>query len=162
MKKRYLFILALLIFLLQTTFFQLFRIMGVVPNLLLISIVISVLILDNREGIYLAVFFGLLQDIFASKAIGISILIYLIISLVLYSIKEVFLSDYKLSAILSVFISTISYHLLYYSISILLRDTTRSFHYIVEIGFLEAMYNTVVIYVFYGFVFNHIKGYEIR
>ena len=162
MKKRYLFILALLISLVQITLAQQIRAFGIIPNLILITIVMAVLIFDGLEGIYLAVIFGLLQDILASKALGISILIYMLIAAILYSIKEFLLNDYKLSALLGIFFSTILYHSMLYLMSVLLRDTTRTFHYIVGIGLLEAIYNTLIMFVVYGFVFKHIKGHEIR
>jgi|LGOV01.1.fsa_nt_gb rod shape-determining protein MreD len=162
MKKRYLLILSLLIFLVQITFVQQIRVVGIVPNLILIMIVMSVLIFDDKEGIYLAIIFGLLQDILVSKALGISVLIYLIIAILLYSVKEFLLNDYKLSALLGIFFSTIFYHLMFNLICILLRDTTRTIQFIIEITLLETIYNTLIMFVVYGFVFKHIKGYEIR
>ncbi len=162
MKKRYLLILSLFVFLVQITFVQQIRIVGIVPNLILIMIVMSVLIFDDKEGIYLAIIFGLLQDILVSKALGISILIYLIIAILLYSVKDFLLNDYKLSALLGIFFSTIFYHLMFNLICILLRDTTRTIQFIIEITLLETIYNTLIMFVVYGFVFKHIKGYEIR
>ncbi|MCK5763413.1 MAG: rod shape-determining protein MreD [Clostridiales bacterium] len=162
MKKRYLLILSLFVFLVQITLVQQIRVVGIVPNLILIMIVMSVLIFDDKEGIYLAVTFGMLQDILVSKALGISILIYLIIAILLYSVKDFLLNDYKLSAVLGILFSTIFYHLMFNLICILLRDTTRTIQFMIEITLLETIYNTLIMFVVYGFVFKHIKGYEIR
>ena len=162
MKKRYLLILSLFVFLVQITLVQQIRVVGIVPNLILIMIVMSVLIFDDKEGIYLAVTFGMLQDILVSKALGISILIYLIIAILLYSVKDFLLNDYKLSAVLGILFSTIFYHLMFNLICILLRDTTRTILFMIEITLLETIYNTLIMFVVYGFVFKHIKGYEIR
>ena len=49
MKKRYLLILSLLVFLVQITLVQQIRVVGIVPNLILIMIVMSVLIFDDKE-----------------------------------------------------------------------------------------------------------------
>ncbi|MEA3424250.1 MAG: rod shape-determining protein MreD [Bacillota bacterium] len=162
MKKRYLLILSLLVFLVQITLAQQIRIVGIIPNLILIVIVMSVLIFDDKEGIYLAIAFGMLQDIFVSKALGIFILIYSIIAISLYSVKDFLLNDYKLSALLGIFFSTIFYHLMFSLICILLRDTTRTIQFIIEITLIETIYNTLIMFVVYGFVFKHTKGYEMR
>ncbi len=162
MKYRILIPLILLIYLIQTTFIPKWDILGIHPNLLIIAIVMTVLIFDNKEGFTIAIILGVLQDIFSSKALGINTLIYFLIALGIYVFKEIFFNDYRFSVIMATALATFIYHISYYGVSVLILDNTRTFLFAVQIGLYEALFNTIIVYLLYGVAFKSLKGYETR
>lgn len=162
MRKRILLAMVLLVFLLQTTVIPEIRIGGVHPNLVIMTLVVTLLIFDGKEGFIVAILSGLLQDVFLSKAIGINTLIYLLIALVLYRFKEVFFSENRMSVMIATALAGIFYHLAYYFVSVLILDSTRTFLYAVSTGVIESLVNLVMVYFFYGMLFRSLKGYPLN
>lgn len=162
MKKIYLLLVAVLVFIMQTTLIQQFRIFGVIPNSMLVLIVIFIFSFKKKEGIQLALFLGLLQDVMISKFIGINTIIYVLIAVGLYLFKEIFSNDQRLNIVIATVAATFFYHMLFGSISFLLADYTKTLSYILKIMIIEMIYNLVIAYIIYGFIFKMARGYDTK
>ena len=162
MKYRYIIPLAFIILIIQTTIISEIRIANTHPSLIIVAIVTMIFVSDKKEGIILAIYLGLLQDVFYSKAIGINTLIYFLIALAIYFYKDMFSSDYKTNAVVVTALSTMIFYGLYYLISVLVLDNTRTVIYVFMASISEALFNSVIVYLLYGIVFKYIKGYEAR
>jgi len=162
MKKRYLLLIAILVFIIQTTVIQQFRIFGVIPNSMLVLIVIFTFSFKKKEGIQIALFLGLLQDVIISKFVGINTIIYVLIAVLLYEFKEIFSNDQRLNIVIATVAATFFYHVLFGSISFLLADYTKTLSYVIEIMTKEIIYNLVIAYITYGFIFKMVRGYDTK
>lgn len=162
MKLRYVTLISILLFLLQTTLFQYFRIGGVIPNTSLIFIILMTVLYGKTEGLLSAVLLGSFQDIFLSKALCMNLLIYLAISACLILIDEkIFKNNY--TAPIIIFVSTtVIYNLMYGMFLFFMNDQlnyTRSF---LEIIPIEVVYNTIIGVFVYKKLFKRVFGYELR
>ena len=162
MKTRWVLLTGMITYILQTTIVPKIQIGGIHPNLLIMVLVIFILIFDENEGYQAAVLFGLLQDVMATKALGINTFIYLVIALTLYRFKEVFFSEYKISVMIAVAIAGFFYHMSYYTVSVYILDHTRTFLYALRTGTLESIINILMVYLLYGILFKSLKGYPLN
>ena len=72
-KYRYLFLIIVVNFILQSTLFQGLKINGVSANYTLVLVLIITIIFGIKEGLFTAIFAGLFADVFLSMAIGINL-----------------------------------------------------------------------------------------
>lgn len=161
MKTRYLFILSFIIFILHSTIFQFLRIYGVMPNISLIFIVVFSAIFPDKEGLILALFLGLFQDVFLSITLGINILIYVPIAYVIHTLEVSLFKDNFLTPIAFLFISTLFYYLAYFSFMYFL-DSNIVFEKFMVIAVKEAIYNIVIgLFVYSKFLMRE-HGFSLR
>ena len=140
---RYFIIVGIVIlnFLFQSTIFQYFSIMGVVPNTSLIIIVSFALLSGKRTGAILGLCIGLLQDIFFCDVIGVNTLIYFIIGyLIGLTNQKVFKENMFLPFAFTGF-ATVFYHIVYFFFMYFLS---------VDVQFVNIIKNIIIIEVFYN------------
>lgn len=153
MKFRYLIFIALFVYLLEGTFLQHIRVMGVMPNVALITVVVFALAYGEKEGYFLAVSMGMLQDISYSQAIGVNTLILgLVVWLISLLQTAVFEDNHLTSAVITCF-ATVLFHLTFYVLSFA-ADTRLDFALAPKIIMVEALYNAVLCF----FVFKLVHG----
>ncbi len=143
MKTRNLVLLSLIIFILHSTIFQFLRIYGIMPNISLIFIVVFSSIYPEKEGILLAMFLGLFQDVFLSITLGINLLIYVPIAYVIHTLEVSLFKDNILTPIIFLFASTLFYYLAFFSFMFFL-DGSIVFEKFMIIGIKESIYNIVI------------------
>ncbi len=143
MKNHEVIFAALLVFTLQTTMVSQLRIMGVIPNLILVVLLLMVLLLKDHSGLKFALMAGFLQDLFSAKALGTNMLVYLLITLFFYLFKEMYFGENRISVVAGVVIATILYHLIFFMTVIFLRDQYRSIGVVLSTAGLEAVYNSL-------------------
>ncbi|MEA1974754.1 MAG: rod shape-determining protein MreD [Bacillota bacterium] len=151
MKIKNVLILNLLIFFLQSTIMQYFRIVTIIPNLNLIIIVILVIYFDLTTTMIYAVVAGLLQDLFLSPYIGINIFIYLITSLTIINFESVFNKVSIISPIFLITIATSLYNLLFF-IFIKIMNLDYGIYRLFDIAIVEIILNMIWIMIIYKFV----------
>jgi rod shape-determining protein MreD len=162
MKTRLILLISVITYILQTTIVAHIQIGGIHPNLLIMVLVIFILIFDNNEGYYVAIIFGLLQDIMATKALGINTLIYVLIALTLYQFKEVFFSEFRVSVMIATAIAGFFYHMAYYTVSVFILDNTRTFLFAFSTGTIELLLNILIVYIIYPTLFKYLKGHPLN
>ncbi len=161
MKIRWLFLLALLTYILETSVFQMVRISGVMPNVSLVLVVTFCVVFGRREGMILGAFSGLLTDLFVTKVLGINFMLYLLIAWVIGSLEDSIFKDNFLTPIVLTAVSTIVYQAIYLGIFFLFRspfDDTRLF---MIVG-IEIVLNAIVGVFLYGWLFKRQYGYGLR
>lgn len=88
MRKGIFFIIVFILAIFEVTLLDSFKVFGVKPNLLLISIVIASLTFDFKQALGISVFAGILKDIFALNSFGINILLFPLSSFVVMKLSQ--------------------------------------------------------------------------
>lgn len=161
MKTRYIFLIALTNFILQSTWFQMFRIHGVLPNTSLILVVVFGALYGKREGLYMALFAGAFQDLFLSKVIFINLMIYVIVAWIIGSFEESLFKDNILTPFVITSVSTLSYHLIWLGVMYLFGSNVDS-NLVANVLVLETILNGVISILIYGNVLKRLYGYGLR
>lgn len=161
MKIRYIFIIALINFLFQSTWLQFVRIYGVMPNTSLILVVVFAALYNRKEALFMAGFAGVFQDLFLSKVLGIHFMIYMIVAGIIGSFEETFFKDNVLTPFLLMAVSTLCYHGIWLGIMSLLGSRINT--EVLGMNLLiETLENAVLGSILYGFVLKKIYGYGLR
>lgn len=161
MKTRTLLLLAFVIFILHSTVFQFLRIYGIMPNISLIFIVVFSAIFPEKEGLILALFLAIFQDVFLSMTLGINLLIYVPIALVIHMMEDSLFKDNFLTPVAFLGISTLFYYLAYFSFMYFLDGNVVFKPYMI-VGIKEMLYNIVVgVFVYSKFLMRE-YGFSLR
>jgi len=162
MKERYLLPLCILVFILQTTIFQSFRLFGVVPNLNVLMIILLTALLNRWIGIRGAVYLGILQDLFVSPALGLHTLVYVIIAVVISIFEDQVFRDNVIAVLLMIVASTLLYHGLFWVISYFMDMQMSLQDLLFKVLFVEGFYNLLLGYPLYHMLFKRLNGYNLR
>lgn len=161
MKTRYIFLIALLNFIFQSTWLQFFRINGVLPNTSLILVVVFGALFGKREGLYMALFAGAFQDVFLSKILCINLLIYTVVAWIIGSFEESLFKDNFLTPLVITGVSTLSYHMIWMGIMYIFRSNING-NLIVKVLIMETVLNGIISVFIYGNVLKRLYGYGLR
>lgn len=133
-------ILVLLFFCLQTGFFEWISLGGIVPNLLIVLVVSTGLINEEKQGMLCGFFSGLLVDIFFMNVIGYHALVYCYIGYVSGLMhKHFFFKDVRLPAFMIAGADFVQ-SLLYYILFFLLNGEFDFGYYLLHVIFAELIY----------------------
>ena len=148
-RKIVVFLIILISFLLQCTFFQWLALGGISPNLLLVVTSSFGFMRGRKEGMWIGFFSGLLLDLFFGSVIGFYALVYAYIGYVNgFFRKRFFPDDIKLPLIL-ISASDLSYNMLVYFFLFFLRGRFRFGYYFLHIMLPELVYTILVTIVLY-------------
>ena len=137
-------ILIWVCFLLQSTLFQTLDFSGITPNLLIVLTAAFGFMRNEKEGLIIGFFCGLLCDIFYGDVIGFYALVYMYIGYLNGKFSGVFYpEDIKLPMALIV-VSDLSYGMMCYISLFLLRGRLDFPFYFLNIILPEMVYTTVV------------------
>lgn len=155
MKKTLAIFILILIFLIsyfiQSNFFSWFTIAGIKPNIFIILVLCIGLYAGRRVGSILGIVFGLLLDIFVGKQIGISGILLGVVGFTGGNLDKNFSKDSKITIILMCIGATIAYEFINYIILILMYKMEFEVLAITKIALIEAVYNSILIIIFYPF-----------
>lgn len=159
-RKIVLFVIIVLCFLLQSTFFQTFSFAGISPNLLVIVVSSFGFMRGRKEGMFVGFFCGLLVDIFFGFYLGIYALIYMYIGYVngIFQ-KRFYPDDIKLPMVL-IGASDLSFNLLIYLMMFLLRGRFQFWFYLKTIILPEFIYTMVITIFLYYLLLKINQGLE--
>jgi len=161
MKTRYIFLIALINFIFQSTWLQFFRLNGVLPNTSLILVVVFGALYGKKEGLYMALFAGVFQDLFLSKVLGVNLLIYVIVAWIIGSFEESLFKDNFLTPLVLTAVSTLSYHAIWLGIMYIFRSSI-DYNLMTRVLILETIINGIISIFLYGNVLKRIYGYGLR
>ncbi len=110
MKDRYIILIAVLMVIFQTTLMQIFRIYGIMPNLILLWVVISAVLYPPVTSIKIAVYSGIILDIMSSKALAVHLSIFLVIVLVITWIEDKIFKENYVTPVVLIIAATVFYY----------------------------------------------------
>lgn len=162
MKTRYMILIALVNFILQTTLAPYIRIYGIAPNTALVLTVVIAMLGGMGKGLTFGLAAGIMQDLFFSKALGIHTLIYGLLALGVGLIENKLFKDNRLTPTVLIVGATLFFYLITYS-TLYLADEANSISFLLAHLFpWEALYNTGICLLFYHRVFSRIYGYGLN
>ena len=142
-------IVFLLIYILQSNFFNWFNIGGIMPNLFVVLVLFLGLFAGKRVGISLGIIFGIIIDILSSKTIGISAIMLGIIGFLGGYFDKNFSKDSRITIMIMVFGSTFLYEIGYYVITTIIQGNSLEILNFFKIVFIEMIYNTILTIILY-------------
>ena len=136
-------------FLLQSCVFTYMKLGNVIPNLLVLLVCVYGFFYDEKTGAICGFFAGLLMDIFFGDMLGLNALIIMFIGYINGGFSGLFYAeDIRLPMIL-ITLSDISYGLMYYIFSFLMRGKLGLGYYIMNIILPEVFYTLMVSLIIY-------------
>ncbi len=153
-------VIGFLTFVLSTTFFQLFRISGVVFNAGIILVVCTAALWGIKESLISTLTYAVLVDLFASRMLGINFLIYLLLIFVIYKFSEEFYTNSFLLPVILLIGSTVIFHTVYAFFMLVFRALIPMSDLFPRI-LMELLYNSAVGFMCYYLVFYLKKGFAL-
>ncbi len=148
-KRLWMFCFVALCFILQNTVLKIFELGAVSPNILLIITASFGFIGGRKEGMYIGVLCGLLNDIFYGQLFGYYTLLYTLIGYANGFFHAVFYDlDIKQPMFL-IALSDLAYGLIQYFFQFLLRGKFDFGFYFTNVIIPEFLYTVVLILIFY-------------
>ena len=142
-------IVFLIIYLLQSNFFNWFTIAGVKPNLFIILVVIIGLFAGKRMGIIFGIIFGLLIDIYIRNTIGISAVTLGILGYIAGYLDKNFSKDSKLTIMIIISVATFIFELVIYISAGLVNNSVITLIPFFKILGIEVLYNIILVILLY-------------
>jgi len=137
-------ILVFLFFLLQCSLFQMFSVKGIVPNVLVILVAACGFMQGERSGIFVGFFCGLLMDIFFFDIIGFYALLYMYIGFMNGLFRNIFYPDDIKLPLVMITMSDITYSLVVYLFTYLLRSRFHFGFYFLHVLLPELAYTLLI------------------
>lgn len=144
-------------FFLSSTFFQYFRIFGVIFNAGVVMTTLFALCSDKKNTLASAAVYGSLVDLYASRLLGINLLIYLVIAISMLHLAATLYKESVTLPYLLFFLSTAVYHIIYIFIMILFRIQLSPSE-LAGVFFLESIYNILIGIGIYYLIMKTAKG----
>lgn len=129
---------------LQPTIVPYFDIFDVVPNTSLIIVVIIAILNGKKTGAICGLVIGLLQDIMFGVPIGINPFIYFFAGYLIGMAENVLSKESIIFPIIMTILSTIGYHILYYTFTFFLGYEISFVHLMKNVVIIETIYNTLL------------------
>nr|WP_315022181.1 rod shape-determining protein MreD [uncultured Aminipila sp.] len=159
MKMRFAVIIFLVAFLLQGTVLNLFSINGATPNLVLCLVIIFSFLYEDNNGLVLGVVFGLLIDTCMAQYVGVSAFCYLIVSLIVISLRETINKENIASIIIVSVGVTLIFNFIYFVINACF-GSTYSLLYWLKLQPIYIIYNSAVIFILYLIFIKKVVKYR--
>ncbi len=103
--KYWIYLLTIIILgILQLTFLDYFKVFGIKPDLLLISVVIASLVFEFKWAFILSLFAGLFKDVFSATTFGINTLLFPLWSFLIARLNKEITIDYNFIRMALIFI----------------------------------------------------------
>lgn len=160
MKKVYIFIFAIINFIMMSTVLQQFRFFGVQANFIIVFSMIFAL-LSKRENAYIfAVVSGLLQDTFLSKVLFVNTILYMGLVYLTVRFSSVMFKGNDLTPLFITAFATILYNVALYIIMFLLQSAVP-LDLILNKVIIEIILNSIIELLLYRVLFKNIFGYKL-
>ncbi len=150
------------IIILQMTVFQLVRIFGVVPNIMLIWLVICAVIFSRQTSFKVALLSGFLSDVLFGKGVGVHIAIYVVVVIFIASLEEKIFKDNYITPVILLVMATAYYHLVFLIVHYFSTGNFVLFPRLFTIVLPEILYNLCVGVALYVLAFRIAEGYQMR
>ncbi len=143
MKLRYMFLIFLGAFLIQSTLLNQLSLFGVTPNLMLCLVMLFSFWFEGYGAMSMGILFGLLQDLCFGKLMGIAAICYFLLSLGIWLTKHLLYRDNILSVFFLTLVGTCAYELMYWALHVTMGGTAHIL-YMLSILPLLIIYNCIV------------------
>lgn len=160
MKTRYVILLSFLSYILMSTVFQIVRINDALPNLCIILSIVFATLYSEKEAYVFAMVYGIMQDVFLGKVLGVNLLLYLIIVYVVSRAESILFKGNYLTPVFLVFMATGFYHIGVYFFMFFLQSTIP-FEMMLPKIITEIIYNSIIGVFVYAFYFKRLNGYKL-
>lgn len=156
MKKFFLgilmFINFIVLYLLQSNFFDWFTIAGISPNIFVIFMLFLGLFTNNKFSLVIAGLCGITLDLLASRTLGVNIIVFCLITVAGGYFDKNFSKENKLSIIIMVIGLTIGSEIVGYLLNALLLEIPLELISFSKILIIEVIYNAILTFIFYGLI----------
>ncbi len=142
-------VLVFVCFILQTSVFELIKLAGIVPNILLILISSVAVMRGQKPRMIVGFFCGLLMDIFYGSTIGGFAFLYMAFGFVDGFFNRIYYSDDNLLPLVLIGANDLVYGLLMYIVCGLLQNHLGIFYYLKSIILPEMVYTVAIALIFY-------------
>lgn len=154
------FVTFLIIYFLQSNFFNWFTIAGIKPNLFIIFTLFISLFAGVKIGTAYGIFFGLFLDIVIGRSLGVSGIMYGIVGLLGGYFDKNFSKDSRITIMLMVIGTTLLYEIGNYIISIMQLSIQIEILSFIKILLIEVIYNVILTIILYSIIQK--VGYKIE
>jgi len=146
------YIIFILLYFLQTNFFSWFTIAGVSPNIFIIYILFIGLFTDNKFSLIMSLFTGITLDLVVGRTLGITALIFSLVSIVAGYFEKNFSKENKITIIIMVIGMTLACESLNYFLNVLILEIPAEVFAFSKILIIETIYNIFIINIFYKLI----------
>ncbi len=160
-KYKWLFLIIVINYILQSTLFQAMEINGIAANFTLVLVIVITIIYGLASGLFTAVFAGLFVDAFLSMAVGINVFILVIIAVLISIVGRPLFTGNKLTLFFMTALSTTLYHLMYFFFMYFLNKGVSFGDVMTHIVPLEIILNSIVCVIVYQIVTKWIERYKL-
>ena len=150
----------IIIYLLQTIFFNGFTIAGIMPNMFIILMLYIGLYMGRTMGIIYGIIYGIFIDIWIGKTLGLTSVALALIGGVSGFLDKTFSKDSRITVLLMGVICTIIYEVVMYFMQFMILEINVEILQFIKILFVEVIYNVIIIIILYPLM--KITGYEIE
>ena len=154
------FVTFLIIYFLQSNFFNWFTIAGVKPNLFIILTLFISLCAGAKIGTAYGIFFGIFLDVVIGRSIGISSIMYALVGAIGGYFDKNFSKDSRMTIMLMVIGTTLLYEIGNYVISIMRLSIQIEVLSFVRVLLIEIIYNVIITIILYPLIQK--VGYKVE
>ena len=137
-------VLVFICFILQTSVFELIKLAGITPNILLILISSVAVMRGQKPGMIVGFFCGLLMDIFYGSTIGGFAFLYMVFGFVDGFFNRIYYSDDNILPLVLIGVNDLIYGFIMYILCGLLQNHLRIIYYLKNIILPEMVYTVAV------------------
>lgn len=160
-KYKWLSLIIVMNYILQSTIFQSWKINNVSANFTLVLVIVVTIIYGLEKGLFTAVVGGLFIDVFLSMAVGINLFVLVIISVLISIIGRPLFTGNKLTLVFMTGVSTVIYHLIYFFFMYFLNKGVGFKDVMIGIVPMEIFMNSIVCVIIYHFAVKWIERYKL-
>lgn len=160
-KYRWLILIIVINYILQSTIFQGLKFFDIAANFTLVLVIVVTIIYGLEKGLVSAIVAGLFVDIFLSMTIGINLFILIVISVLISIIGRPLFTGNKLTLVFMTAVSTTLYHLMYYVFMYFLNKGVSFVNVMTHIVPVEIILNSIVCVLVYHFAIKWIERYKL-
>ena len=150
----------IIIYLLQSIFFNGFTIAGIMPNIFIILMLFIGLYMGRIYGIIYGIIFGIFLDIWVGKTLGITSIALALIGVISGILDKTFSKDSRMIVIFMGILSTVIYEIALYFMQYIAIGINVEVLKFIEILLIEIIYNVIIIIILYPLM--KFAGYEIE
>lgn len=150
----------IIIYLLQSIFFNGFTIAGIMPNIFIILMLYIGLYMGRTMGIIYGIIYGIFIDIWIGKTLGLTSIALAVVGVISGLLDKTFSKDSRMTVLLMGSVCTIIYEVALYFMQYMIMGINVEIFTFIKILFIEVIYNNIIIIILYPLM--KITGYEIE
>ncbi len=154
------YLMFLIIYFLQSNFFNWFTIAGISPNLFVMLILFLGLFANGVFAMIMGLIMGLTLDLVIGKIIGISAIMLCLVGILAAYIDKNFSKESKLTIMIMVIGTTIFYEVGSYLLNVVILEMEPEIKSFIKILFIEVLYNSILTVILYKIILK--VGYKIE